>query len=564
MRKGVFLVSTVVLLSFLFTFLYPKTIKHSKHDLSSRSANASIKTGETSNICVFCHTSHLENASAPMWNRGEGAPVYTVYDSSTLHSIPGQPDGASKLCLSCHDGTIALGRVKSRGHEFSLSNTEGGRMPRNHPANLGFDLSDDHPISFDATSAVNASPELRPPNPGSRVKYDHAGKVQCTTCHDPHKNLHPNFLVKSNLGGGICKTCHVLTGYPGISSHDISAKSWNGRGQNPWPHSGAATVADNSCMNCHRGHNAAGAERLLVREEERTCLACHNGSVGKDIRSLINRTSAHRVQFYRGIHDPAGNILSKSVHVECVDCHNPHRANASGASAPFVKGSLAGVSGMSVSGQILPTANTEFQVCLKCHGQAKYRVVTPMKRMFDTTNIRVAINPVNASFHAVAARGKSNWVPSLQPPFTPASRLYCTACHNSNSSARAGGSGPNGPHGSAHEYILERRYETADHTPWSVGNYALCFKCHNPNILLNDQVSGFEKHAKHIRGEDTPCSVCHDPHGSPNYPALLNFDTHVVFPNDSGELKFEAMGNKGYCYMNCHGKNHGPEEYDRK
>ena len=66
-------------------------------------------------ICVICHTPH--NAVdptanglsyAPLWNHEVASTVYTLYTSSTLDHTPGQPDGATKLCLSCHDGSVAI------------------------------------------------------------------------------------------------------------------------------------------------------------------------------------------------------------------------------------------------------------------------------------------------------------------------------------------------------------------------------------------------------------------------------------------------------------------------
>ncbi len=541
-----------------------KSVKNSKHNLSSGSGLGSIKSTDTSMVCIFCHTSHVENGRAPLWNREEGAPVYTLYTSSTMQSVPGQPDGASKLCLSCHDGTIALGKVRSRNKEFNMLNTNLGKIPPGKSSNLGSDLSDDHPISFDTASAVAASSQLGHPPPGDRVKYDNDGKIQCTSCHDPHNDMYENFLVKNNLGAGICKTCHQPAGFSGLSIHDTSSNTWSGQHGNPWPHSPYTTVMDNSCMNCHRSHNADGKERLLSDVEEGVCLTCHNGSVGKDIDALLNRTSSHRVKFYQGSHDPTENIYSAVKHVECVDCHSPHRVNNTTAGAPNVNGRLVGVSGMSINGTLKSTSQYEYEVCLKCHGQDKYRVTTNINRRIDTGNIRVAINPSNASYHAIAAQGTSNWVPSLKPPYTISSRLYCSDCHNSSTSVKAGGSGPDGPHGSNYEYLLERRYETGDFVSYTSSKYDLCFKCHNPNTLFNDGISGFEDHDKHIRDEDTPCSVCHDPHGSPNNIALINFDTNVVFPDRDGQLKFEIIGDRGYCYLDCHGKNHDPKDYKRK
>lgn len=552
---------TIICLSI---FSFAGSIRHTKHNLSSGSPVGGIKSGDTSMICIFCHTTHSSASHAPLWNREESRVVYNLYDSSTLYSRPDQPDGASKLCLSCHDGTIALGKVISKKKEFIMSDTSMGRIPHGRSTNLGSDLSDDHPISFNPLLAVNTSDELIHPLPGDRVRCDVNGKIQCTTCHDPHDNSFSKFLVKSDLNGGLCKTCHQLTGYNGISSHDLSARDVRGIPGAPWSHIHFPTVGDNSCMNCHRSHSAEGKERLLNAVEEDVCLGCHNGRVGKDIKSLLRKTSGHNVDFYRGIHDPAENILSVSVHVECVDCHNPHRMNGTPANAPNVSGRLAGVSGMAVTGSMRELAQYEYEICLKCHGQDKYRVPTTIRRMIDTTNIRVAINPSNASFHAIAGQGKARWVPSLNPPYTTSSRLYCTDCHNNSSSSRGGGAGPNGPHSSRYEYILERQYLTTDYTHWIEANYALCYKCHNPITIFDENLSGFEKHETHVRGADTPCSVCHDPHGSPNYVGLINFDTNVVFPNMNGELKFETIGDRGYCYMQCHGNEHSPKEYRRK
>ncbi len=565
MNKGFFLF-LLFILSGLSVFA--GSIKHTKHNLSSGSPMGDIKSGETSMICIFCHTSHTGRSFAPMWNRETGVPVYTLYDSSTLHSSPGQPDGSSKLCLSCHDGTIALGRVLNRKNKFAMLNTSMGRMPRGKRANLGSDLSDDHPISFNPSMAVSSSPELKHPSPSDKVAYDKQGKIQCTSCHDPHNDTHGDFLSRSNVNAGICKTCHEPVGFSGLSTHDLSSRTWNGHGKDPWPNTPYSNVSDNSCINCHSSHGAEGKERLLTdSREEDVCFICHNGNVAANVKRDFAKISAHNVKSYQGIHDPTENIRTASKHVECSDCHNPHASNSLNASAPYVPGALKNVPGVTMTGGKVAAASFEFQVCLKCHGEDRYFVQPPAQRMFPgTTNLRAAFQPTNASYHPVAAQGKdTTGNHTLMPGYMPASsRVYCMSCHNGNSSKRAGGSGPNGPHGSAYEYLLERQYVTADYTRFSNANYDLCFKCHYSSRLMEETGSGFEYHKKHIDDEDTPCSVCHDPHGSPNYIGLLNFDTNVVFPNEDGELRFEVIGNKGYCYMECHGNNHAPRDYDRR
>ncbi len=540
-----------------------KNIVHSRHNLSV-SGMGEINTTGTNQICIFCHTSHvLSSDNGPLWNRKESNVEYTLYDSSTLYSKLGQPDGASKLCLSCHDGNIAMGQILKGPKNLSVKNSDGGRIPRNRKTNLGRDISDDHPISFDSSIAVSIRADLVHPRPGDPVSYDGSGKIQCTTCHDPHEDFFPKFLVSSVVNGELCKTCHDLPGYNNISTHDISTTSWNKSGKNPWPHSGYNTVVENSCQNCHHPHNAGGNERLLSeRADSQVCLVCHNGTTGSDIKSEVEKNFSHNVENFNNIHDPAENILTSSVHTQCVDCHDPHKLNSSSSSPPFLNGRLKGSTGMTLGGTIVPEAQYEYEVCLKCHGQERY-VISDRVRLNQNPDLRVAFQPSNPSYHPVASQGSGNFVPSLRTGWNNSSRMYCTDCHNSNNSTMNGGVGPNGPHGSIHEYILERKYIVAPSMIYQQSNYDLCWKCHRPEVVMSENFSTFKYHKKHVDEQNTPCSVCHDPHGSQRNPGLINFDTSAVFPNLNGDLKFNVIGNKGYCYLQCHGDDHSPKEYEK-
>lgn len=130
--------------------LQARALKGSKHDLSVTGGGGVKSVGENQ-MCVFCHASH-HAGKAPLWNHNASAVTYIPYASSTMKAHPGQPTGASKLCLSCHDGTVALGSLKSRKSPVNLKGGA-GKMPKGH-ANLGTDLSDDHPISFPYDSAL--------------------------------------------------------------------------------------------------------------------------------------------------------------------------------------------------------------------------------------------------------------------------------------------------------------------------------------------------------------------------------------------------------------------------
>src|SRR3989304_6204449 len=108
------------------------TVAGTKHNFGSLSP-AEVKSGETTEICVFCHTPHTSSPSKPIWNKQDQGSTYNVYESQTLAATLspnspalGQPTGASKLCLACHDGTIAIGSVltvpgKSSSAELSVT-----------------------------------------------------------------------------------------------------------------------------------------------------------------------------------------------------------------------------------------------------------------------------------------------------------------------------------------------------------------------------------------------------------------------------------------------------------
>jgi len=58
--------------------------------------------------CQYCHTPHMALSGTPLWNHKLSDRTYEIYWSTSLDANVGQPTGSSKLCLSCHDGTVAL------------------------------------------------------------------------------------------------------------------------------------------------------------------------------------------------------------------------------------------------------------------------------------------------------------------------------------------------------------------------------------------------------------------------------------------------------------------------
>ena len=559
--------------NYIFLFLliiygpmYGQSVVNSAHNLSVGGSGSITASSETE-ICIFCHTPHNSSPRTPLWNREDPGVTYTLYSSSTIQAEPGQPDGASILCLSCHDGTIALGSVLSRTEVIELS---GGisTLPAGR-SNLSTDLSDDHPISFIYNSGLAASDgELKDPASISGPIHLENERLQCTACHDPHKNDYQAFLRVTNQYSDLCLECHQKDGWEN-ASHKLSTATWNGSGTNPWPHTSFSTVNENGCENCHRPHSANGNQRLTnYLFEQDNCVDCHNAAVAeKDILTDLGKEWKHNLWATDQVHDPGESLPVQNRHVECIDCHNPHKATDLTAAAPYASGKISGVPGIDSDGNQVNSIQYEYELCYKCHADSPDKPESNISRDIMQSNTRLEYDLGNPSFHPVEGPGNNSDVPSLIDPYTESSVIYCSDCHSSNNSDA------NGPHGSDNYPLLKYNYETTDYTTVTYQAYELCFQCHDYNSIVTNESSSYAErvHKTHIDDARTPCSVCHDAHGinadqgnSTNNSHLINFDTNVVEPSrgTSSRLEFVDNGNfQGACYLFCHNRNHNPRSY---
>ncbi len=563
---------TIVLLSATLTInhidpaIAQQRVSDTVHNLSI-SGPGTLRAQTEQQVCIFCHAPHNTSGLKPLWNRSLKSGSYTIYTSSTFDAQPGQPNGSSKLCLSCHDGTIALGFVLSRADKIAMAGSD--FIPAGL-TNLGTDLSNDHPVSFPYTSSLAASdlqlidPNTLPP----AIRLDATGKMQCTSCHNPHDNSNGDFLVIRDEFGQLCTACHRMNGWRG-SSHETTPASTAGANTGEWPFD---SVAQNACRSCHRPHAAGGAERLLIaRQEEENCLRCHNGTVAQtNFSSEITKLRAHDSTKFLDIHDPAESSTPSQDHVVCTDCHNPHAAQPITQTTGYIPigPTLLGSTGITSGGAPVDNAQFEYQICFRCHGDTAVRTQNPVQRLAQTSNLRLKFTPNNPSYHPVVTSVTSTDTVSLDPGWTPGSLIRCTDCHNNDSGPRNNGGGPDGPHGSIYPFLLERNYVVATSATESAVQYAMCYKCHLRSSILSDD--SFKEHRMHIVEESTPCSVCHAPHGvssivasTSDHSHLINFDTSAVRPEpQTGRLEFRDLGQfAGSCTLTCHGEDHRDERY---
>jgi len=174
-------------------------ISGTPHDLSSR-----LGTGQ---LCLPCHAPHkgLNPSAGPVWNHALSKASFTQFGA------PRTLTGNSLLCMGCHDGVTAVGNFNIAEPAITiipgLANLTIQNLPGANPANnLGADLSRVHAVSvLYPTSAAS----MKPVTALSPLLLQN-GKVECTTCHDPHNSMYGKFLRMSNAGSAICLTCHIM------------------------------------------------------------------------------------------------------------------------------------------------------------------------------------------------------------------------------------------------------------------------------------------------------------------------------------------------------------------
>jgi len=589
MKRHILGIIGILLLSLPLTSRAKEGIVNTRHNLSP-TGPGEIKAlpgaDPLNRICVFCHTPHNAAPRTPLWNKSMEGVTYSVYGSTTMRAAPSQPSGPSRLCLSCHDGTIAVGALlRPAGGILTTGQISPGR-----PSHLGVVLSGDHPFSFSYfESTTNPLAGLYQDLPPGLLFYGN-GIIHCTTCHDAHEDAYKSvdtdgrltgkFLVVENRHSTLCLTCHGMIEDWAVSTHAMATNLQSLSGVLPvppkkWPTWGS--VAEWGCEGCHTSHSAAGQKWLLYHaEEERNCYTCHDGTVAaKNIRVQFQKASVHPVEAKAGIHDPLeppDAITNR--HVECADCHNPHAVNGNTAEPPLVSGKIGRVSGLSINRTGLKPAVNEYEICFKCHADWAPRLPF-IQRVVDSTNTRLEFSPANPSYHPVGGIGRNPIIPSFpslqEPTLTASSIIYCTSCHSDD----AGGA--KGPHGSSYAPILRDRYDTVDGTREGSAVYALCYRCHNRDSILADtsfrrnSLSNRGGHSGHLAAGAT-CSACHDPHGiaddglSGSHTHLINFDRMIVFPAGTAPPNNTAVFNdtglsSGSCTLVCHGVTHANRSY---
>jgi predicted CXXCH cytochrome family protein len=248
------LVKTLAVVAIIAPTFAMAAISGSLHDLSPGNVNANVKSaavgaGGTDQLCIFCHTPHRAGVTNLLWNR-YSASVTAKWNSTTNKTTAGTPLPTtvaniglpSKACLSCHDGSVAIGAVTNFGgtaRTITMQGTfqTGGQLNSGSANLLGVNLDGNHPVSvpYGAGNTYNGSASAAlsgdfqtagvgvacsgaafcasASGTGKQIPLYGAGSgtlgIECTSCHDPHLTTNGKFLRVSNNASALCLACHV-------------------------------------------------------------------------------------------------------------------------------------------------------------------------------------------------------------------------------------------------------------------------------------------------------------------------------------------------------------------
>ena len=563
-----FLLLSLILVAVMQAQAPPSGDVLGSHNLSTSGTGPVKGQGDA---CLYCHAPHsgVGTPNSALWSQTLSMQTYAAYSSTTLKNAPVQPTlgGSSSLCLSCHDGTVAVGQTQPYGPLTMM-----GAM---NPADkFGSGLQGSHPFSL-KLPMVDA-PDLQQSLTATHATADSTkavqlvnGNVECTSCHSPHvqaiDQLSQNFLVRDSSNGQMCLACHS-TDPRTVNGQNNPLSQWTGS-----IHAVAANkianapvlgsypnVGMNACISCHMPHNSLAGPRLLrgpvpsvpnVDASTQNCMTCHSG--GSNITPAILNVYA---EFSKIAHPfPAGTnthdtgeaaMLNNNRHATCVDCHSPHASQQvtsfTSPLPPAMRGSQNGLVGISATDgtTILNPSANQYENCLRCHGMSSGKqalavfgyLPTFAVSAADPLNIIPQLTQTSSSSHPVMHDRSSAFAqPSLRGFMLNLDgraqgrpmgvRLLCTDCHNSDDNREFGGTGPNGPHGSQYLHLLERRYEFSQVGPLPGGGPGTLIQNLFPTPVLDPAAN-------------SPYSLCAKCHDLTQIVSNTSFSEHARHIND--------------------------------
>ena len=346
------------------------------------------------------------------------------------------------------------------------------------------------------------------------AKHVHAAVTDsgCRSCHDPHMSS-VKYLMAGISVQAVCLRCHTIEGEAHM--HE--------------------PVAEGRCSTCHEPHASETAGLLRGGGEKEHCLLCH-----QPVRDTLAKAEHAHEAVEQGCTTchaahgaPTEHLLSESLVSQCLSCHTEMRQHI--AEAKFSH-----------------SAGTEGEGCVRCHASH----VSDRRKLLRGPVVDLCMQCHDQPVTTAKGREVKEMTSVLARQFLhgPVRQGECAACHNG--------------HGAEHAGLLRSALPDSFYAPFDLDNYALCFECHNEQIVQDaetDELTGFRDsernlHYVHVHREQRgrTCRTCHATHAS-DQPKHMADSVPFEGSSWSMPINFTKSQTGGRCAPACH----EPMTYER-
>ncbi len=297
--------------------------------------------------------------------------------------------------------------------------------------------------------------------------------------------------------------------------------------RSPWSH---APFDVGECMLCHVGGDTKNPGPIRTASANEICLACHEEI--KRRMTTAAQTHAAAQENCVDCHNPHNSefpkLLIKPPPALCFDCHRDIEKVAT--QSPVKHGALA-----------------DERSCLNCHDPHAADVEHLLVALPYDSCVTCHSNDEMTDTQGKKLANIKKLLDENPVKHGPVAKKDCSACHQ--------------PHGSQNFRLLVEPYPAEFYSPYEPANYALCFRCHNDQIVATAKTTTLTKfrngdanmHYLHVRGakRGRSCRACHEVHASKKPHQIRD---SVPFGKLGRELTvvYTPIPGGGRCAKTCH------------
>ena len=288
--------------------------------------------------------------------------------------------------------------------------------------------------------------------------------------------------------------------------------------------------------------------------ESKACMVCHNKKKGG---RGVGRPKKNMTKICFTCHSELKRVLGKYKHMHkpvkagCISCHNPHNSVCKKlltAPKPRLCTNCHVSIKTKINLKVKHDAMRQGASCSNCHDPhgsniEKLLLALPYDQCIschNTNHLKDEKGRLLMNYKVLLGKSKVK--------HSPVEGKDCSSCHE--------------VHGSKHFRLLTEPYPEHFYAKYSKEEYALCFKCHDEDLVkikTSRTATGFRDGARnlhyvHVKEPDRgrTCRACHAVHAS-EQKALIR--ASVPYGSSGWKLKLHYIRTKngGSCERTCHG-----------